>query len=155
MVNKLIKAYVILKKNGGQEFTDLMKVDALAKCFMNTQSQNLTLKIAIKQMKSMHRSNYCEAVVYMSTKAAEINSANKSITVNLRRILQGTTSPTNLSVRNRNGELITSWEGVDLSQPTLTFTVEMTQLGFRGCGILAELWRIANGGREAIWARRL
>ena len=149
MVNKLNKAYVVLKKNGGQEFTDLMKVDALAKRFASTQSQNLTLKIAIEQMKSMHRSNYREAVAYMSTKVAEINSANRSITGNLRRISQGTTSPTTVSVRNRNGELITSWEGVDLSQPTRTFTAEeMTQLGFRGRGVLAELRRIANGGRE-------
>jgi hypothetical protein len=83
MVNKLNKAYVVLKKNGGQEFTDLMKVDTLAKCFTNTQSQNLTLKITIKQMKAIHRANYRNAVSYMSTKVAEINVANKSITGNL------------------------------------------------------------------------
>lgn len=102
-------------------------------------------------MKSMHLANYHDAVAYMSLKIAEIDSANKSITGNPRRILQGTTSPNTVSVQNCNEELITNWEGVDRTQPTQTFTSEeqMTQLGIRGRGILAKIPRIANGGREA------
>ena len=141
MINKLNKAYVVLRKNGGQEFTDLMKVDALAKRFTNVQNNNITLKIAIEQMKTMHRANYPDAVAYMSTKIAEINAANKSITGNPRRVSQGTTG--NMTpIRNNNGELITTYAGVDIRNPTRQFTTEeMTQLGFRGRGILAELRR--------------
>ncbi len=101
-----------------------MKVDALAKRFTNFQTQNLTLKITIEQMKAMHRANYHDAVAYMSTKVAEINASNKSIIGKPHKISQGTTTHNTVNVRNRNGELITNWEGVDLRQPTGTFTTE-------------------------------
>lgn len=152
MVNKLNKAYVTLHKYGGQEFTDIMKVDALGKRFANTQSQNITLKISLEQMKAMYRANYREAVAYMSSKIAEINAANRSITGNPRRVSQATNEST-VSIRDRNGNVFTSFHDIDLRHPTRHYSEEeMTALGFRGRAILAELRRIANqdgnnGGR--------
>lgn len=148
MINKLNKAYLVLKKNGGQEFTDLMKVDALAKRFANTNNQNLTLKIALEQMKTLYRGNYRDAVSYMSSKIGEINAANRSITGNPRRISQaGATLNNTVALRNRNGDLISSWSGVDLRDPTRRFTTEeMTQLGVRGRGILEDLRRLYRDG---------
>ena len=150
MINKLNKAYVVLHKYGGQEFTDIMKVDALAKRFVSTQNQNITLRIALEQMKAMYRANYREAVAYMSSKIAEINAANRSITGNPRRISQAEST---VSVRDRNGNVFTSFHDVDLRNPTRHYSDdEMTALGFRGRAILAEMRRIANqdgnsGGR--------
>jgi hypothetical protein len=153
MINKLNKAYVTLHKYGGQEFTDIMKVDALSKRFTNIQSQNLTLKISLEQMKAMYRANYREAVAYMSSKIAEINAANRSITGNPRRVSQATNADSTVSIRDRNGNIFTSFHEVDLRSPTRHYSDdEMTALGFRGRAILAELRRIANqennnGGR--------
>ena len=144
LVNKLNKSYVTLRKYGGQDFTDIMKVDALAKRFINSSSQNLTLKIALEQMKAMYRANYREAVAYMSSKIGEINAANRSITGNPRRVSQATNEST-VSVRDRNGNLFTSFNDVNLRSPTRHFTDdEMTALGFRGRAILEELRRIEN-----------
>ena len=144
LVNKLNKSYVTLRKYGGQDFTDIMKVDALAKRFINSSSQNLTLKIALEQMKAMYRANYQEAVAYMSSKIGEINAANRSITGNPRRVSQATNEST-VSVRDRNGNLFTSFNDVNLRSPTRHFTDdEMTALGFRGRAILEELRRIEN-----------
>ena len=144
LVNKLNKSYVTLRKYGGQDFTDIMKVDALSKRFVNSSSQNLTLKIALEQMKAMYRANYREAVAYMSSKIGEINAANRSITGNPRRVSQATNEST-VSVRDRNGNLFTSFNDVNLRSPTRHFTDdEMTALGFRGRAILEELRRIEN-----------
>lgn len=144
MVNKLNKSYVTLRKYGGQDFTDIMKVDALSKRFINSSSQNLTLKIALEQMKAMYRANYREAVAYMSSKIGEINAANRSITGNPRRVSQATNEST-VSIRDRNGNIFTSFHDVDLRAPTRHFTEEeMTALGFRGRAILEELRRLEN-----------
>ena len=144
LVNKLNRSYVTLRKYGGQDFTDIMKVDALAKRFVNSSSQNLTLKISLEQMKAMYRGNYREAVAYMSSKIGEINAANKSITGNPRRVSQATNEST-VSVRDRNGNIFTSFHDVDLRSPTRHFTDdEMTALGFRGRAILEELRRLEN-----------
>ena len=64
----------------------------------------------------MHRANYTDAVAYMSTKIAEINAANKSITGNPRRVSQGTTGNTT-PIRNNNGELITTYAGSTSGTP--------------------------------------
>lgn len=64
------------------------------------------LKIAIEQMKVMHRANYNDAISYMSTTAVEINSAIKPITGNPCQISQGTISNNTVSMRNHYGELI-------------------------------------------------
>ena len=144
LVNKLNRAYVTLRKYGGQDFTDIMKVDALAKRFINSSSQNLTLKIALEQMKAMYRANYREAVAYMSSKIGEINAANRSITGNPRRVSQAT-NESSISVRDRNGNIFTSFHDVDLRSPTRHYTEdEMTALGFRGRAILEELRRLEN-----------
>jgi hypothetical protein len=144
LVNKLNRAYVTLRKYGGQDFTDIMKVDALAKRFINSSSQNLTLKISLEQMKAMYRANYREAVAYMSSKIGEINAANRSITGNPRRVSQAT-NESSISVRDRNGNIFTSFHDVDLRSPTRHYTEdEMTALGFRGRAILEELRRLEN-----------
>lgn len=144
LVNKLNRAYVALHKYGGQTFTDIMKVDALAKRFINSSSQNLTLKISLEQMKAMYRGNYREAVAYMSSKIGEINAANRSITGNPRRVSQAT-NESSVSVRDSNGNIFTSFHDVDLRHPTRNYTEdEMTALGFRGRAILKELRRLAN-----------
>ena len=145
LVNKLNKSYITLRKYGGQDFTDIMKVDALSKRFAHSSSQNLTLKISLEHMKAMYRGNYREAVAYMSSKIGEINAANKSITGNPRRVSQATDEFSTVSVRDHNGNIFTSFHDVDLRSPTRHYTDdEMTALGFWGRAILEELRCLEN-----------
>lgn len=147
MINKLKKAYVTLKKNNGQEFMDMMKVDALAKHFQYSQNQSITLRIALEQMRLLYRNNYRDAVSYLSSKLSEINAANKSITGNPRRISSSSRNSSTVSVRHASGDLITSWYGVDLTNPTRLFTTEeMRKLGFWGREIMKELRRLSEAG---------
>ena len=64
MITRLNKAYNVLKKHG-QEFTDLSKVEQLAKWIKNPNN-NITITVAIEAMREAHKANYTAAVQFIT-----------------------------------------------------------------------------------------
>ncbi len=124
MITRLNKAYIVLKKHG-QEFTDKLKVEQLAKRICNHGS-NIQITVAVETMREAHKANFTMAVQYITARMAQINTASLHTPgPNLCRINEGNT--------NRDNSPCTEFNGVNVRNPFRTFTkVELTCLGQRG-----------------------
>lgn len=136
MVTRLNKAYIVLKKHG-QDFTDKSKVEQLAKRIRNP-GNNIQITVAVETMREAHKADYTAAVQYITSRMAQINSANINAPgPNPRRI--------NENNSNRHGAARTEFNGVNIRNPFRTFTdLELTRLGERGLAVVEELKRERN-----------
>jgi len=131
MVTTLNKAYNTLKKQG-QEFTDRSKVEQLSKRIKNP-GNNIAVSVAINHMTSdpILKNNYTAATQYITSRMAQINSANVNAPGqrNARQISETDT--------DRN-----EYNGVDITDPFRTFTKD-------------EWWRqLGKKGRELVEAKK-
>lgn len=89
-------------------------------------------------MREAHKADYTAAVQYITSRMAQINSANINAPgPNPRRI--------NENNSNRHGAARTEFNGVNIRNPFRTFTdLELTRLGERGLAVVEELKRERN-----------
>ena len=74
MITSLNKVYNVLNKQG-QEFTDKSKVEQLAKRIKNP-GKDIQITIAVEMMLTQYRNSYTAATQYITSRMAQINSAN-------------------------------------------------------------------------------
>ena len=124
MITTLNKSYNVLKKQG-QEFTDKSKVEQLAKRIKNP-GKDIQITVAVETMLTQHRNNYTAATQYITSRMAQINSANINVPgQNQRRINEvGAGLDT-----DRN-----EYNSVDITDPWREFTKDewWRQLGKKG-----------------------
>jgi hypothetical protein len=128
MITMLNKAYNVLKKQG-QEFTDKSKVEQLVKRIKNP-GRDIQISVAIETMMTQHRNDYTAATQYVTSRMAQINSANINVPgQNQRRINEvGAGLDT-----DRN-----EYNSVDITNPWREFTKDewWRQLGKTGCKLV-------------------
>ena len=103
MITKLNKAYNALKRQG-QEFTEKSKVEQLAKRIKNPL-RDIQITVAVENMREIHKGDYMAATQYITTRMAQINSANVNAPgASARRISEVS-----------SGDMAhTEWNGVDI-----------------------------------------
>ena len=136
MITKLNKAYNALKRQG-QEFTEKSKVEQLAKRIKNP-SRDIQITVAVENMREIHKANYTAATQYITTRMAQINSANVNAPgANARRVSEVT-----------SGDMArTEWNGVDIRDPWRKFTEDewYAKLGDRGQELVRAKRRNSSG----------
>ena len=136
MITKLNKAYNALKRQG-QEFTEKSKVEQLAKRIKNP-SRDIQVTVAVENMREIHKANYTAASQYITTRMAQINSANVNAPgANARRISEVS-----------SGDMArTEWNGVDIRDPWRKFTEDewYAKLGDRGQELVRAKRRNSSG----------
>ena len=99
-------------------------MEQLAKRIKNP-SRDIQVTVAVENMREIHKANYTAATQYITTRMAQINSANVNAPgANARRISEIS-----------SGDMArTEWNGVDIRDPWRKFTEDewYAKLGDRG-----------------------